>query len=234
MTDRPVNQPLEVLVPRSPKDNQEIRDARCEEILAAAARVFSRKGLAQSKISDIAAAANLSHGLVYHYFDSKDAIFGAIVDQMIAKIDADFATDAELPAYERLVRGIERARTRVCGGGIEPGRVVAQAMLQGVIPDHLRNRINEHFGRVHARVAERIREAQRDGHIDPEADDVELASALVCLLRGMTMRMPDMPHLPFPIPRTDTILRLLHPRSAPQETSRLAPRTTRGKNARRS
>ncbi|AKF07678.1 Transcriptional regulator, TetR family protein [Sandaracinus amylolyticus] len=220
-------------MPRSPKDNQEIRDARREEILAAAARVFAAKGLSQSKISDIAAAANLSHGLVYHYFDSKDSIFGAIVDQMIAKIDADLASDGELTAYQRLVAGIERSRDRVCAGGLEPGRVVAQAMMQGVIPDHLRGRIHEHFGRLHRRIAERIEEAQRDGDIEPDADPVELASALVCLMRGLSMRAPDMPHLPFPIPRTDTILRLLRPSSAPQDTRRATPRAARGPNARR-
>lgn len=217
-------------MPRSPKDNQEIRDARREEILRAATRVFAEKGLAHSKISDIAAAANLSHGLVYHYFDSKDAIFRSIVDQMIAKIDADFSADPGLPAYERLVRAIDRSRARVCAGGLEPSRVVAQAMMQGVLPDHLRDCIHQHFGRVHARVAERIGEAQRDGHIDPEADCVELASVLVCVMRGMAMRAPDMPHLPFPIPQTETILRLFLSRSIPKKRTR----SPRGKNVRRS
>ncbi len=224
-------------MPRSPKDNQEIRDARREEILAAAARVFARKGLAHTKISDIAAAANLSHGLVYHYFTGKDAIFRAIVDQMIAKSDADFATDPDLPAFERLVRAIECSRVRICNGGIEPIRVVGQAMMQGVLPDPLRDCINEHFGRIHARVAERISEAQRDGDVDPEVDCVELASALVCVMRGMSIRAPDMPHLPFPIPRTETILRLLHRPSPKEKTARKETsrsHTARGKNARRS
>lgn len=220
-------------MPRSPKDNQEIRDARHEEILAAAGRVFAEKGLAKAKISDIAAAAGLSHGLVYHYFPSKDAIFEAIVDQMMAKVDADVAADPELPALERLAAGIERARHRVGAGGVEPNRVVAQAMCQGQIADHVRDRLFAHFHQLHGRVVALIAEAQRDGDIAPDADPVELASALICLMRGMSIRMPGMPDLPFPTPRTDTILRLLRPGPTPQDIPRQTTAVPRGSNARR-
>ena len=219
---------------RSAKDNQEIRDARREEILAAAARVFAEKGLANTKISDIASAAGLSHGLVYHYFESKDAVFGAIVDQMIEKVDADVAADPDLPAFERLTKGIERSRQRVCAGGAEPGRVVAQAMMQGVLPPEIREHVLTHLASLHQRVAGRIAEAQRDGDVDPDVDSSELAAALICLIRGMSIRMPGMPELPFPPPRTETIVRLLRRGAAreeqkPSETRRAA----RGTHARR-
>ncbi|MDQ3033960.1 MAG: TetR/AcrR family transcriptional regulator [Myxococcota bacterium] len=200
----------------------------------AAARVFGAKGLAKAKVSDIAAAAGLSHGLVYHYFESKDAIFGAIVDQMIQKVDADLAGDSDLPAIARIVAGIERSRNRVCAGGVEPGRVVAQAMMQGVMPEHLRARLLEHFRALHGRVARLIAEAQRDGDVEDDVDSVELASALVCLMRGMSIRTPGMPELPFPVPRTDTILRLLRPAQAAQQTTPARKgAAARGSNARR-
>ncbi len=57
--------------PRKEEQNQQIRDERREEILQAALRVFARKGLVAAKITDIANAAGLSHGLIYHYFSSK-------------------------------------------------------------------------------------------------------------------------------------------------------------------
>lgn len=219
---------------RSAKDNQEIRDARREEILAAAARVFADKGLANTKISDIASAAGFSHGLVYHYFTSKDAVFGAIVDQMMEKVDEDLAADATLPAYERLVQGIERSRQRVCAGGADPGRVVAQAMMQGVLPPDIRERLLAHMAALHERVTERIAEAQQDGDLDPEADPSELSAALICLVRGMSIRAPGMPDLPFTLPRTETILRLLRRESAREkQTPREPRRAARGTHARR-
>lgn len=69
--------------PRSDEQNQQIRDDRREQILQAALLVFAHKGLAAAKIGDIATAAGLSHGLVYHYFASKDEIFTALVEQAL-------------------------------------------------------------------------------------------------------------------------------------------------------
>lgn len=206
-------------MPRSPKDNQEIRDARREEILAAATRVFTEKGLAQAKINDIAAAAGLSHGLVYHYFASKEAIFGAIVDQMIEKIRGEMELDPGLSPLQQIIASIERSRVETCQGGVDARRVVSQAMMQGALPDAIRKKLASHFKQIHRRAVTVVRQAQESGEVDREIDAEELAAALICLMRGMSIRMPGFPTLPFTPPRTDTILRLLRPAGALQETA---------------
>jgi AcrR family transcriptional regulator len=53
------------------------RAARREEILAAAVRVFARRGFAASRIEDVAAEAGVGKGSVYLYFDSRDALLDA-------------------------------------------------------------------------------------------------------------------------------------------------------------
>ncbi len=52
-----------------------IPDSRTRKILLNAIDVFAKKGLAGTKISDIAAKAGFSQGFVYNYFKSKDEIF---------------------------------------------------------------------------------------------------------------------------------------------------------------
>jgi AcrR family transcriptional regulator len=69
--------------PKSKEQNEHIKDERREQILLAALKVFSHRGLAASKVSDVAEAAGLSHGLVYHYFRSKDAIFTELVRRAV-------------------------------------------------------------------------------------------------------------------------------------------------------
>jgi TetR/AcrR family fatty acid metabolism transcriptional regulator len=51
---------------------------RREELLTAAVRVFARKGYHTCRVSDIADEAGVSHGLVYHYFASKDEVLETI------------------------------------------------------------------------------------------------------------------------------------------------------------
>jgi AcrR family transcriptional regulator len=212
-------------MPRSPKDNQEIRDARREEILAAATKVFSEKGFADTKISEIAAAAGLSHGLVYHYFDSKDAIFAAIADGMMARIDFDLELSVPKPR-QRLIAALE-SKCRQIREPIDAGRVVLQAALQGSIPEPVRARMFEHFRGLHAKLVEWIFQAQQAGEVDDALPAEEIASALVCVMRGMQIRPPSMPELPFRVPQTQTIARLLlPPPSAPVRNKNKDPRAS--------
>ncbi|HVA02471.1 MAG TPA: TetR/AcrR family transcriptional regulator [Acidimicrobiales bacterium] len=53
---------------------------RRTDILAAAKKVFARKGYHGTTIADIAKAAKLSYGSIYWYFDSKDALFHALME----------------------------------------------------------------------------------------------------------------------------------------------------------
>ena len=54
-------------------------------ILRAATRVFARNGYFNSKVADIARAAEVADGTVYLYFKSKEEILHSIFDQNIAE-----------------------------------------------------------------------------------------------------------------------------------------------------
>ncbi|MHB8329149.1 MAG: TetR/AcrR family transcriptional regulator [Acidimicrobiales bacterium] len=56
------------------------KEERRSDILAAAKKVFARKGYHATTIADIAKAAKLSYGSIYWYFDSKDALFHSLME----------------------------------------------------------------------------------------------------------------------------------------------------------
>ena len=58
---------------------QEQREQRREEILRAALHLFVRKGYAGTKVGDIAEAVGMSAGLMFHYFDSKEALYEELI-----------------------------------------------------------------------------------------------------------------------------------------------------------
>jgi len=53
---------------------------RREQIIDAALRAFAQKGYARTTNKDIAREAGITPGLIYHYFESKEALFRAIID----------------------------------------------------------------------------------------------------------------------------------------------------------
>jgi AcrR family transcriptional regulator len=67
------------------------------QILDAAVRVFARKGFHRSRVGDIAEEAGVAHGLLYHYFSSKDEVletifrenWGVLVERIVAVEESD-------------------------------------------------------------------------------------------------------------------------------------------------
>jgi TetR/AcrR family transcriptional regulator, fatty acid metabolism regulator protein len=53
-------------------------DAKREQILQAAVRVFAARGYDAARVGDIAKEAGVAYGLVYHYYGSKDAVLEAV------------------------------------------------------------------------------------------------------------------------------------------------------------
>ena len=70
-------------------------EARREGLLQAARTVFARKGLPNTTVSDITQAAGVAKGTFYLYFDSKEALLGALkqryVDDLVARATALYA-----------------------------------------------------------------------------------------------------------------------------------------------
>ena len=60
------------------------KTARPSEIVTAALEVFAEKGFAAAKLEDIAARAGISKGALYLYFDTKDDLFRAVVQETVA------------------------------------------------------------------------------------------------------------------------------------------------------
>jgi AcrR family transcriptional regulator len=63
-----------------PKISTEQREARRDQILAAALKCFSRDGFHQTTMADIVRELGLSQGTLYLYFKSKDDLIAAIAD----------------------------------------------------------------------------------------------------------------------------------------------------------
>lgn len=91
--------------PRTASQNEIIRRQRMMAIQQAALDLFAYKGYVNTSISDIAKTANISKGLMYNYFSSKEQLLEAILKEAFT-VSADImdpVTDQHLSAVERLI-----------------------------------------------------------------------------------------------------------------------------------
>lgn len=72
---------------------QRRKEARPAELMAAALELFVSRGFAATRLDDVAAHAGVAKGTLYLYFDSKEALFKAVIQQGIVPI---LEQDAEL------------------------------------------------------------------------------------------------------------------------------------------
>ena len=69
-----------------------------ERILAAALEMFSQKGYAGTNIRELSASLGLVKSGVYKHYESKEAIWNALLDEMIAYYGEHFGSAEHLPS----------------------------------------------------------------------------------------------------------------------------------------
>lgn len=104
------------------------------EILRRAAAVFARQGYANSTIGDIAATNEISRGLLYHYFESKESLLREMLsehlDMLLAEVRVAAKRGADLQARLR-----ETIRTMIqINAGSKDLQVVLLHDLQNLRP----------------------------------------------------------------------------------------------------
>jgi AcrR family transcriptional regulator len=82
-------------------------DERREHLLHVGVELVGRYGTADVSIEEIARAAGVSKGLLYHYFPTKTDFFVAVLARSQAEMDQTVVRDPELTALEQFDRNLD-------------------------------------------------------------------------------------------------------------------------------
>lgn len=160
---------------------------RPEQILKAALVCFAKRGFHQTSMHDISAEAEISVGLIYRYFENKDAVISAMADRHKHEIQEVLGRARQAPS---LLQSLEIIFTAHC---CEKAPQAEAAFVVDLFAEASRNpRVAELVGDV--------LQATMDGVTDliarsPEAKNGahgllpnELAELIFAVARGMLMR----------------------------------------------
>ncbi len=73
-------------MPRTPEENDRIREASKEKIRVAAMELFMKQGYYATSIMDIAKQAGISKGLLYNYYKGKEELLSEMVEARIREV----------------------------------------------------------------------------------------------------------------------------------------------------
>ncbi|MFL5358430.1 TetR/AcrR family transcriptional regulator [Archangium sp.] len=198
-------------MPRTPQQNQLLKQERRGALLKAAREVFARKGLAASKMTDLAAAAGISYGLVYHYFPDKESVFAALVEEAVQEGLQLITAARQGPGtpWEQLhgvcARLLERVRE-------EPSvpLILVQAYAGESAPGPVEEALARYSTRFFQQLVELLEAGQQAGQV-VDVPAPELARTLLATVQGLalTQLLPQLGGTPFP--SAGTVLRLFKP-----------------------
>jgi len=179
------------------KIDPENQHARREQILAAAAQVFSKTGYSRATTKQIAAAAGISEGLVYTYFKSKAELLVAMLNEITRSSSAALSNDSSLP--DMVTAEVSRALTRPRVDNAMFAAVIAEVLVNPELRQSYREQrlsisMNQFRNFLHSRID--------TGEI-PDQDTDTAARACFALLLGLgilriigdPLLQPDHPHI---------------------------------------
>jgi TetR/AcrR family fatty acid metabolism transcriptional regulator len=157
-------------------------------ILDAAVRVFARKGYHTCRVGDIAEEAGVAHGLLYHYFRSKEelleTIFRETWRELLAAVQSVEETDET--ARERLA-GIAKILLRSWRRDPDLVRVLVREVTRS---SHLQERIDEidaAFSGLERIIARGQEEGEFRADLDPRMAAYVFYGALEEILTGWVL-----------------------------------------------
>ena len=166
---------------------------RRRALLDAAVRVFARKGYHTCRVGDIAEEAGVAHGLLYHYFRSKEEVLETIFrESWSALLEAIRLVESSDDTPREQLRKTVAIVLRTWKNDPDLVRVLVREITRS---PHLQKEVDE-LGHAFEALERIVRRGQESGDFAREAD-ARLASYLIYgaleeILTGWVLgRLPD-------------------------------------------
>jgi AcrR family transcriptional regulator len=170
-------------------------EAQRERILTAARKCFVEHGFNAASMAEIAATADISVGLIYRYFESKNDIIVAIIEQQLTLLRADLALlDNSVDLAARLAEGCGTCNT-------SQARRLSPALFLEMSAEATRDTkiaaaLNSFDAAVRGDIAAWLsRSRDHGGHGLPARLAPARALMLQCLIDGLKVRAAREPRL---------------------------------------
>ena len=160
-----------------------------EQLLAAAAKVFAKRGYRAASVDEVAAEAGFSKGAVYWHFESKEELLHALVDERLGREgQAVLARLAEAPPEEDVSEEAVRRYMELLLQERELMLLSHEYWSLAVRDPKLRKRYAERQGEQRRKLAEALRIRQEHLGTPPfEMPLEDVATAYIALANGLAM-----------------------------------------------
>ena len=155
--------------------------------------MFARAGFHTSRVADVASEAGVAHGLVYHYFSSKDELLETIFrETWQALLEAVRAVEESGDAAREQLRKVAAIVLRTWNRDRDLVRVLVHEVTRGPQLHREVEEIGQAFAAIERIVASGQARGQLRAELDPRFAAVVFYGALEEILTGWVLgQLPD-------------------------------------------
>jgi TetR/AcrR family transcriptional regulator len=153
-------------------------------ILRAAISEFAQEGVAGARTDAIARAAKVNKALLYYYFKDKEALYGAVLDQVFGGLIACVgeALSRDLPPREKVLAYAGAHFDYVASHPMYPRIVQGEMMGAGRgRTNHLAHIAKKYFQPLYGRLAEVLKTGQASGEFRP-VDPLHFVPSMIAVI----------------------------------------------------
>ncbi len=155
------------------------REIRREQIAEAVLSFVAAHGVGRLSMAQVARRVGLVPSGIYRHFKSKEEMILAALDRIEARLQANLRAAAEeTPDSLEQLRGILIRHVRVIREGRAVPRIIFSDEAHSGHPA-LKQRVQQILGAYLERIAELVRQGQKEGKIRPELDPATAATMLI-------------------------------------------------------
>lgn len=160
-----------------------------ERLLAAAGRVFARRGYQAAAVDEVADEAGFSTGALYSNFDGKEDLFLAVLERQISTQVAELSEAiAERPTIDERARGGAELWMAFLEREPELVMLFMEFWAFAVRNPHVRGRFAARYAEVRAALSEMIENGARELGVELLIPAEQLATAIDALADGFALQ----------------------------------------------
>jgi TetR/AcrR family transcriptional regulator len=153
-------------------------------ILQAAGREFAEHGIAGARTDAIAQAAGVNKALLYYYFQDKERMYGAVLDQVFSglkqRVYASLEGDA--PPREKILAYVAAYFDYIAANPLYPRLVQSEMMRAGKgLSPNLQRMVRDYFRPIFRRLSEVMNDGIARGDFRP-VDPIHFIPSVVAII----------------------------------------------------
>jgi len=197
-------------MPKTKEQNEQLKKERIDSIYRAALYLFATRGFNGVTSDDITNAAKCSHGLLYHYFGSKEELFQHLINDIVLKLDEEITKDVDFTQRPKfLIRDLLNAYLGALKQPRDDYACAIYLLLNLYIQSRFTPKVKKTFKfRIFENIYCTIEEGKKVGEFS-DYPTRELTILLLSVLKGLSYNRINLGHKNCIIPRSEIIMKMI-------------------------